>query len=123
VNGLAVHEHRFIRGPRSNRTGNWPAHLSGTLRHSHEGGDAPHEHPDTGPASFTLGKQKLTARPNGEQFTLVSREPEFFDVFVLDSALVNGEDGNLRQIRAGRRYLRRRLVCAGTEVRPDRPRA
>lgn len=94
---LEVHEHRFIRGPRSLRTGNWPAHLSGTLVHSHEGGDVPHEHPDTGPACFALGRKKHTARANGEQFPLIKTEPQTFDVFVLDSALVS-ENGKLRPI-------------------------
>lgn len=65
--------------------------------HSHEGGDVPHEHPDTGPASFGR-MEKFTARPNGEQVPLVKTEPQTFDVFVLDSALVYDGHGNLRPI-------------------------
>lgn len=98
---LEVHEHAFT-------SGRWDK-----ISHSHEGGDAPHEHPDTGPASYTIdkdewarktglrggGRKKYTAKASGEQFPLVPRGPQFFDVFVLDSALVAGNDGKLRPIR------------------------
>lgn len=109
---LEVHEHWITRGPRSHRTGNWPAGQGSAFFHSHEGGNVPHEHPDAGPASFTIdkdewarktglkggGRKKFTARPSGEQFPLVASEPVTFEVFVTDSALVQGEDGNLRPI-------------------------
>jgi hypothetical protein len=86
---LDVHEHVFVSGPRSHgmfirATQKTTAHFS----HSHEGGDVPHQHPDTGPASYTIdkdewfratglrggGRKKFTAKPNGEQFQIVELE-------------------------------------------------
>lgn len=96
---LEVHEHVFITGPRSNgmfirATQKTTAHFS----HSHEGGDVPHKHPDTGPASYTIdkdewlaatglrggGRKKLTKAPTGEQFDRVELEDwqRSFDVIV-----------------------------------------
>jgi hypothetical protein len=86
--------------------------MGSNFAHSHEGGDVPHSHPDTGPASYTIdkdawaratglrggGRKRFTARPNGEQFPLVPQEPQSFDVFILDSALIAGVDGKLRPI-------------------------
>lgn len=97
---MEVHEHCIIRGPRSNRTGAWPNGMGSSFFHSHEGGDVPHGHPDTGPACYTIdkdewarktrmvggGRKKFTAKPIGEQFEIVPREPPSFDVFILDSA-------------------------------------
>lgn len=78
---LEVHEHVFIRGPR--------ARFAGTddnrIRHSHEGGDVPHQHPETGPASYTIDKdqwfaatglnggsrKEFTKKPAGEQLPIV----------------------------------------------------
>lgn len=79
---LEVHEHCFIRGPRANKS--WAYNL----RHSHEGGDQPHQHADTGPASYTIdkdewfratglrggGRKKFTAKPSGDQFPLAALE-------------------------------------------------
>jgi hypothetical protein len=105
---LRIHEHHITSGPRSHRTGNWPPGKGSEIVHSHEGGDVPHSHPETGPASFLLTKPKFTARATGEQFPYV-KTPEselFFDVFVLDSAKVNDHTptkkkpfGALRPIR------------------------
>lgn len=94
---LEVHEHHIIRGPRANRTGGWPAGMGSKFSHSHEGGSAPHSHPDTGPAAYTIdkdewaratglrggGRKRFTARPSGEQFPLVQQEPQSFDVFIV----------------------------------------
>jgi hypothetical protein len=77
-----VHEHCFIRGDRANKS--WLYKFS----HSHEGGDVPHQHPDTGPASYTIdkdewflatglrggGRKKFSAKPSGEQFPIVELE-------------------------------------------------
>lgn len=82
--GLEVHEHCFIRGPRSCFAGT----SIGRLVHSHEGGDIPHQHPDTGPASYTIdkddwlrttglrggGRKKFTTKPIGEQFARIELE-------------------------------------------------
>jgi hypothetical protein len=88
---LEVHRHSFISGPRAY----WAfPHPSREVVHSHEGGDTPHEHPDTGPACYTIdkddwfrttglrggGRKKFTARPSGEQLPLIPREPMTFDV-------------------------------------------
>jgi hypothetical protein len=86
--GFEVHEHGFIRG-------RWDK-----VSHSHEGGDASHEHPDTGPACYTIdraawaratglsggGRKRFTAKPSGERLPLIKTEPATFDVFILDSA-------------------------------------
>jgi hypothetical protein len=80
---LEVHEHAFVRGPRSRRAG------THHFVHSHEGGDVPHQHPDTGPARYTIdkdgwlretglrggGRKKFTVRPTGEQFPRLELEP------------------------------------------------
>lgn len=83
---LEVHEHVFITGPRSNgmfdrATQKTSSHFS----HSHEGGDVPHQHADTGPACYVIdkdawlaatglrggGRKKFTKAPTGEQFDRV----------------------------------------------------
>lgn len=94
-----VHEHTFISGPRANgmfirerqRT-------TSTFSHSHEGGDVPHTHADTGPAVYTIdadqwfretgmrggSKKKFTAKPTGEQMLAIKRTDaeNTFDVVV-----------------------------------------
>jgi hypothetical protein len=46
---LEVHAHSYIRGPLATwRTMNF--------EHAHEAGDTGHQHPDTGPASFTIDR-------------------------------------------------------------------
>lgn len=56
-----VHEHAFLR-------------RQGHVVHSHDGGDRPHQHRDTGPADYS-GARKLTRTPTGEQFPSVELEP------------------------------------------------
>lgn len=94
---LEVHEHCIISGPRAHRTGNWPAGMGYKFAHSHEGGNVPHEHPNTGPASYTIdkdewlratglrggGRKKFTVKPNGEQFPYVEREPMTFEIIIV----------------------------------------
>jgi hypothetical protein len=80
-NKLEVHEHSIISGPRSR--------MSAKIVHSHEGGDVPHQHPDTGPASYTIdkddwfrasggaiggGRKRFTKEPEGEQLPHVELE-------------------------------------------------
>lgn len=88
--GLEVHEHCII-GPRARGWNN-------KIEHSHEGGDVPHTHPDTGPGSYTIdkdewlratgltggGRKKFTKVPTGLPF--VPRTPEEceFKVVVCD---------------------------------------
>lgn len=92
---LEVHEHSFIEGPRS-RYGGRP---EGCLVHSHPGGDQPHQHPQTGPASYTIdqddwarttglrggGRKEFTDKPTGEQLPLIelAEWQKSFDVVVL----------------------------------------
>lgn len=91
-----MHEHSYVRGPRSNNTG------TRNFSHSHEGGDVPHEHEDTGPSCYTIdkddwyrrtglrggGRKKYTVKPNGEQLALVAIDPadlEFDVVYCVDA--------------------------------------
>jgi hypothetical protein len=81
-NRLEVHEHCIISGPRANKT--W----CNKIVHSHEGGSDSHQHPDTGPASYTIdkdewlratglrggGRKKFTLSATGEQLPRVELE-------------------------------------------------
>lgn len=87
---LVVHQHAFVTGPRVGghyEKGEW---CTGELRHSHPGGDVPHEHPETGP-SYGYRTAKFTAKPIGEQFELVplSEEDQSFELIITDSAMIN----------------------------------
>lgn len=85
---LEVHKHTFVSGRRAhghNLEGAWE---TGTFSHSHAGGNTPHQHPETGPAAYTIdkdawlratgmrggGRKKFTAKPSGEQFPIVELE-------------------------------------------------
>lgn len=121
---LEVHEHSFIRGPRSR----WAGTDAGRLIHSHEGGDQPHSHPDTGPASYTIdkdewfqatglrggGRKKFTATPNGEQFEVIPRAPEedAFEIVFCDPPAPAGFTGE-----GGGHYTAARMVLA-FDLRP-----
>jgi hypothetical protein len=89
---LEVHEHLICGGPFAHgglydRTGKWD---NGRIVHSHSGGEIPHTHPGTGPASYTIdknewqkatglrggGRKKFTAKPSGQQMPLVARTEE-----------------------------------------------
>jgi hypothetical protein len=78
---LEVHEHSIISGPR--------AHCAAKIVHSHEDGEIPHQHPHTGPATYTIDKddwsrasgglvggsrKRFTAVPEGEQLPRVELE-------------------------------------------------
>jgi hypothetical protein len=72
-----VHKHSWITNLRA-RNCNY------TFSHSHEGGDRPHHHPDTGPACYTIdkddwlrntglrggGRKKFTKNPRGQQMPI-----------------------------------------------------
>jgi hypothetical protein len=94
-----VHEHVFVSGPRSHgmfirATQKTTSHFS----HSHEGGNIPHTHPNTGPGCYTIdkdewlqatglrggGRKKFTKEPSGEQMPMIERTPEenTFEVIV-----------------------------------------
>lgn len=89
---LELHRHCFINGLRARQS--WRH----KFEHSHEGGDEPHEHPDTGPASYTIdkddwfratgltggGRKKFTVKPSGEQFPFVATDNEPFEVILMD---------------------------------------
>jgi hypothetical protein len=107
--GYEVHEHAFVSGPRSRYFGE-----SSRVVHSHEGGDKPHEHPDTGPACFTIDKddwaratagiaglaavggsrKRFTNKPDGEQLPYIERAPMTIEVIVCEPpAEFNGIGG------------------------------
>lgn len=87
-----VHEHCITSGPRANR--------GVRIVHSHPGGNEPHQHAETGPASYTIdkdewfaatglrggGRKKFTKRPTGEQLPIVELEgwQRSFKVVVCD---------------------------------------
>mgnify|MGYP001615278732 CR=1 FL=1 len=86
---LEVHSHVFVSGPRANgmfiRS---EQKTTSEFSHSHEGGDVPHSHPDTGPACYTIdkddwmratgmrggGRKKFTDNPTGLQLPIVELE-------------------------------------------------
>lgn len=79
-----VHEHsvlnsRFSPSPR--------------IVHSHEGGDVPHNHPNTGPSFYGHGRRapKFTKKLSGEQLEYIERSEEenSFELIVTDSAMIN----------------------------------
>lgn len=77
-----VHDHAYITGPRAQV---WPSRVV----HSHADGERAHKHPDTGPAVFTIdrerwffqtglkggGRKIYTRAPLGPQLELVELEP------------------------------------------------
>jgi hypothetical protein len=91
---LEVHEHCVIGGPRAHKT--WLNHIT----HSHVDGNRAHQHPDCGPASFTIdkdewlkatglrggGRKKYTAGPTGEQLPIAELEDwqKTFEVVLVD---------------------------------------
>jgi hypothetical protein len=88
-----VHEHSYVRGPRTNGPG--PSKFA----HAHERGDEPHEHLDTGPATYTIdkdewyaatgmcggGRKKFVAAPTGPQLAFLEREERTFRVVFCDA--------------------------------------
>ena len=93
---LEVHEHHFVTGPRVGGHYERSGWHTGKFSHSHEGGDRSHEHPDTGPASYTIdkdewlartglkggGRKKFTAKPTGEQFAGTTPYRGSFEIIV-----------------------------------------
>lgn len=91
-----VHEHCFVSGPRANRPGY-------SFDHSHPGGSVPHQHPNTGPACFTIdrdewrrrtgrdggGRKVFTKTPTGERLPVLELEPwqKSFDVIIDEESL------------------------------------
>ena len=86
-----VHEHSYVSGPNAGRFVIPAGKTTGAyvkLVHSHEGGDEPHQHPNTGPATYTIdkdawfrstglrggGRKKFTSKPTGEQLPIVELE-------------------------------------------------
>lgn len=105
-----VHEHHFVSGKRAhgghNSKGEWE---TGKFSHSHEGGNVPHKHPDTGPAAYTIdkdawlrvtgmrggGRKKFTAKPTGEQMPIVELEEwqKSFKLIVAEPAPAGSSTG------------------------------
>jgi hypothetical protein len=109
-----VHEHCLISGPRASG-------IHYHLKHSHEGGNAPHQHSDTGPASFTIdkdewfratglrggGRKKFTKRPNGEQLPIreLANWQKIFDVVICDPPRPPGYSGEGPGVAPVRRMI------------------
>jgi len=120
---LEIHQHFFTRGPRSHsgygRDGKW--HEAGeVIAHSHPGGSEPHTHPECGPSFYGYGKQKMSAKPRGEQLALVPlpEDASSFTLVITDSAKFGGKkpigETPLAQIcmpAADRMVKRSRLRC------------
>lgn len=76
---LELHEHAVISGPDANWAGR------NRIVHSHEGGEVPHRHEHTGPASYTIdkddwfratglqggGRKQFTSAPTGKQLPTI----------------------------------------------------
>jgi hypothetical protein len=91
-----IHEHWYVSGPKS-RLSPGPR-----LVHSHEGGNTPHDHSQTGPGCYTIdrdewsartglrggSRKKFTDKPTGEQLPQRSRtdEENSFDVIIVGDA-------------------------------------
>ena len=134
---LEVHEHHIIRGPRAHRTGAWPAGQGSSFEHSHDGGDVPHGHPDTGPAAYTIdkddwyqrtglkggGRKKFTKAPTGEQFEFIARPPEdgAFEVIVCDPPAPPGFTGEGGGIYAAQRMVLAFGLRAEVKAAPTTP--
>lgn len=121
-----VHEHCFISGPRR-----------GTVRHSHEGGSEPHQHPNTGPASYTIdkdewramtgaeggGRKEFTDAPEGDQFERVELADwqKTFEVHVGDPPPgFVGSGGGM--FAAARMILACRMTVSNVVPFPGKPR-
>jgi hypothetical protein len=103
---LEVHEHWFVSGPRASSPYPEVRHIC----HSHPGGTIPHQHPNMGPASYTIdkdewlaktglrggGKKKFTAQPSGEQFAWVALTPEqnTFELHIVGPAMRTKQYGD-----------------------------
>lgn len=81
-----VHEHTLLNSRMS------PAPK---VRHSHEGGDKPHQHPDTGPAAYGRSKPPFTVHAIGQQLPWVELEEwqKSFEIIVCDPSPSKGQEG------------------------------
>ena len=91
-----IHSHSFVRGTRSRAGYHQNVWRGINVSHSHEGGDRPHTHQDTGPASYTIdkdvwlrttgmqggGRKKFTAQPWGEQLGIAQPYDGSFQVIL-----------------------------------------
>lgn len=123
---LEVHEHCIVSGPRSNVCGR------NKFTHSHEGGNVPHEHPCTGPSSYTIdkdawyertglrggGRKKFTKKPTGEQFPIVSIDPTDleFDVIYCVGAMEKFREWDPKSTGGGDAAMHR--VALGFGMKP-----
>lgn len=125
---LEVHEHSIISGPRACR--------GERVIHSHAGGDAPHQHPDTGPASYIIdkddwlretglsggGRKSFTAAPTGEQLPTVELEDwqKTFEVHVgAPPPGFQGTGGGM--FTAARMILGSRMTVSNVVPFPSKP--
>lgn len=98
---LEVHEHSFVSGPRAGGHYENSVWHTGKFTHSHEGGAQPHQHEDTGPATYTIdaddwfratggtrggSRKRYTVKPSGEQMPIRELEEwqKSFTVVVCD---------------------------------------
>lgn len=90
---MMVHSHCYVSGKLAHgcyRNGEW---FTGTFTHTHEGGDVPHTHPQTGPSFFGhRGVRKYAKKIQGEQFSEtipLTEEENTFELIVTDSAILS----------------------------------
>ncbi|HYZ88313.1 MAG TPA: hypothetical protein VE620_03350 [Myxococcales bacterium] len=134
---LEVHEHSYISGRYANGGANIPGKMPPTWKaskfsHSHEGGDRPHQHPETGPASYTIdkddwlrttglrggGRKTFTVKPTGEQLPIVELEDwqKFFELIIGDPpADYRGEGPGFAP--AARMILGHKMTCVIRDAR------
>jgi hypothetical protein len=110
---LEVHTHSFTSGQRVGGhyecNGHQTTWHTGSITHSHEGGNVAHSHEDMGPACYTIdkdewyrstglrggGRKKFTVKPSGEQFPITELEDwqKSFAVIICEPTAAKGESG------------------------------
>lgn len=83
VTPFQIHEHSLVSGARANIEG--PHRL---LRHSHAGGEQPHQHPHYGPAFYghLYQRDTFSAKPLGDQLQWQELEEwqKSFEIIICD---------------------------------------
>lgn len=128
--GYEVHEHSYTSGPNAGR--------SKKLIHSHERGEIPHTHRDTGPACYTIDKdewfqmtggveggsrKEFSDAPTGDQlpFEELSAEDNSFEIhYGAPPPGWTGTGGG--HLAAARMILRFRMTVAKIVPFPGKPR-
>lgn len=131
--GLEVHRHAYVRGPNAG----WSPCRE--VVHSHEGGDRPHEHPDTGPATYTIdkdewlratgliggGRKKFTKKPTGPQLAIVDLEDwqRSYDLIIIGPPSTDATGGGefaVERLRQACKILPSRIIDGSASPRRRR---